>query len=97
MKSFTPTHKLIAPAGEEIPVMLVSNCQNVRYQVISEVEYVEGSPAIYEWHPAEGVTYRGCRLEGLEIHPQTAGKSLPAFKQKPARESESTWSVAWAL
>lgn len=67
MTVFKPTHKLVAPAGEEIPVMLVSQKESLRYLVVSAEEYEEGSSAIYEWHPAEGVTYSGYKLDGLEI------------------------------
>ena len=69
MNLFQPTHKLIAPAGEEIPVMLVSKTANRNYLVISEIEYEEGSEPCYEWHPDCGVTYAGMQLEGLEILP----------------------------
>jgi len=69
MNPFEPTHKLIAPAGEEIPVMLVLKTENTNYLVISEIEYEEGSEPCYEWHPDRGVTYAGMQLEGLEIFP----------------------------
>ncbi|AFY82260.1 hypothetical protein [Oscillatoria acuminata] len=69
MSIFAPTHKLIAPAGEETPVMLFSQSESHKYQVMSEIEYLEGSEAIYEWHPCQGVTYRGFVLNGLKILP----------------------------
>jgi hypothetical protein len=69
MSIFAPTHKLIAPAGEETPVMLFSQSESHKYQVMSEIEYLEGSEAIYEWHPSQGVTYRGFALNGLKILP----------------------------
>lgn len=69
MSIFAPTHKLIAPGGEETPVMLFSQSETHRYQVISEIEYLEGSEPIYEWHPCQGVTYRGFVLNGLKILP----------------------------
>ncbi|MBO0349235.1 hypothetical protein J0895_08980 [Phormidium pseudopriestleyi FRX01] len=69
MSIFAPTHKLIAPAGEENPVMLFSKSESHKYRVISEIEHFEGSEAIYEWHPCQGVTYRGFVLNGLKILP----------------------------
>ncbi|MCT7985725.1 hypothetical protein NG796_20845 [Laspinema sp. A4] len=69
MSIFAPTHKLIAPAGEETPVMLFSQSESHKYRVMSEIEYLEGSEAIYEWHPCQGVTYRGFVLNGLKILP----------------------------
>ena len=65
--NFQAGYRLVAPAGEEIPVMLVSQSDTFRYRVISEVEYEEQSTPLYEWHPSEGVTYRGFPLPGLEI------------------------------
>lgn len=67
--NFLATYKLLGPAGEEIPVMLVSKPKNFRYRVISEAEYEDQGISMYEWHPSEGVTYRGCPLPGLEILP----------------------------
>lgn len=74
MSIFAPTHKLIAPAGEETPVMLFSQSESHKYQVMSEIEYLEGSEAIYEWHPCQGVTYRGFVLNGLKILPLEASE-----------------------
>ncbi len=54
MSIFAPTHKLIAPAGEETPVMLFSQSDSHKYRVMSEIEYLEGSEAIYEWAPLSG-------------------------------------------
>lgn len=69
MSIFAPTHKLITPAGEGTPVMLFSQSESHKYRVMSEIEYLEGSEAIYEWHPSQGVTYRGFVLNGLKILP----------------------------
>ncbi|WP_199248310.1 hypothetical protein [[Phormidium] sp. ETS-05] len=66
---FQPTYQLVAPAGEQIPVMLVSQAQSFRYLVISRIEWEGDSPAVYEWHPSEGVTCQGIKLEALEILP----------------------------
>lgn len=66
--NFLASYKLISPAGEEIPVMLVSQPKTFRYRVISEAEYEEDQGiSMYEWHPSEGVTYRGFPLPGLEV------------------------------
>lgn len=65
--NFLASYKLVGPAGEEIPVMLVSQANNLRYRVISEAEYEDQGISMYEWHPSEGVTYRGFPLPGLEI------------------------------
>ena len=69
MTIFQPTHKLMAPAGEEIPVMLVAKTENRNYLVISEIEYEEGTDPFYQWHPDQGVTYAGMQLKGLDILP----------------------------
>lgn len=69
MTVFKPTHLLVAPAGEQIPVMLISQKESLRYLVVTAEEYEEKSTPIYEWHPCEGVTYRGYYLNGLEILP----------------------------
>ncbi len=67
MTVFKPTHLLLSPAGEEIPVMLVSQKESLRYLVVTAEEHEEGSAPVYEWHPCEGVTYSGYKLDGLEI------------------------------
>lgn len=69
MSIFAPTHQLITPTGEGTPVMLFSQSESHKYRVMSEIEYLEGSEAIYEWHPCQGVTYRGFVLTGLKILP----------------------------
>lgn len=69
MTMFTPTHKLMAPAGEEIPVMLISQPEQMDYLVITEVEYESGTDAFYQWHPYRGVMYNGTKLDGLNIFP----------------------------
>lgn len=69
MKSFQPTHQLIAPAGEQIPVLLVPEISTVSYLVITEIEYEEGTAPFYRWHPLQGVTYNGIKLEGLKVLP----------------------------
>ncbi len=66
---FQPTYQLVAPAGEKIPVMLVSQAHSFRYLVISRIEWEGDSPAVYEWHPSEGVTCQGIQLEALSILP----------------------------
>jgi hypothetical protein len=67
--TFHPTHQLIAPAGEEIPVLLVPELGKIHYLVITEVEYEEGTAPFYRWHPLQGVTYNGIKLEGLKVLP----------------------------
>lgn len=80
MTIFQATHKLIAPAGEEIPVMLVSQPDNMRYLVMTEIDYEEQTQPFYQWLPGQGVTYNGWKLEGLEILPLTsAHKSHSQF------------------
>lgn len=69
MSVFEATHKLVAPAGEEIPVMLVSQKDTVRYLVMTIEDSEEAIAPIYEWHPSEGVTYMGFKLDGLRILP----------------------------
>ena len=70
MNIFNPTHNLIAPAGEEIPVMLLAHPERINYYlVITEIEYEEGSDPFYHWHPCQGVTYNGLQVDGLEILP----------------------------
>lgn len=75
---FLASYKLVAPAGEEVPVMLVSQPETFRYRVISQAEYEEKSTPLYEWHPSEGVTYRGFPLPGLEILSLEEEVSSPA-------------------
>ena len=75
MSAFKPTHKLVAPAGEEIPVMLLSQKQSFRYLAVTAEEYQEGSAPMYEWHPSEGVTYRGFKLDGLSVLELESGSS----------------------
>lgn len=78
--TFQPTHKLIAPAGEEIPVLLVPELGTIHYLVITEIEYVEGTVPFYRWHPLQGVTYNGIKLEGLNILPlDAAGEKKSQF------------------
>lgn len=69
MSVFEATHKLVAPAGEEIPVMLVSQKESTRYLVVTLEDGAQESTAIYEWHPSEGITYKGFNLDGLNIVP----------------------------
>jgi hypothetical protein len=91
MSVFKPTHKLVAPAGEEIPVMLLSQKQSFRYLAVTAEEYQEGSAPIYEWHPSEGVTYRGFKLDGLSILAQESGrKSLPGSACEPVECAKQT-------
>lgn len=69
MFEFNPTHQLVSPAGEEIPVLLISQQESLRYLIVSAEEYLEGSEPIYEWHPSEGVSYSGIVLDGLKVEP----------------------------
>ncbi|WP_234488538.1 hypothetical protein [Oxynema sp. CENA135] len=87
MNVFTPTHKLRAPAGEEIPVMLVSQPGQLRYLVVSAVEHAEGSVPTYTWHPSEGVTYQGYPLEGLEMLPLSGRQEHELSPRFPSGEA----------
>lgn len=77
MRIFKATHKLVPPAGEEIPVMLLSQKNSVRYLVMTPENYEDPSFPIYEWHPSEGVAYRGFYLDTLRIVP-LRGESVPS-------------------
>ncbi|MBW4497914.1 MAG: hypothetical protein KME26_33620 [Oscillatoria princeps RMCB-10] len=91
MSVFQPTHKLVAPAGEEIPVMLLSQKQSFRYLAVTAEEYEEGSAPIYEWHPSEGVTYRGFKLDGLSVLAlDSRSKSLPQPASEPVEHAKQT-------
>lgn len=91
MSVFQPTHKLVAPAGEEIPVMLLSQKQSFRYLAVTAEEYLEGSAPMYEWHPSEGVTYRGFKLDGLSIFALEVGReSLPQPACEPVERAKQT-------
>ena len=94
MSVFKPTHKLVAPAGEEIPVMLLSQKQSFRYLAVTAEEYQEGSAPMYEWHPSEGVTYRGFKLDGLSVLALGSGrKSLPQPACEPVeRAKQAEWA-----
>ena len=89
MNTFQPTHKLMAPAGEEIPVMLVAETENMNYLVISEIEHQEGKEPFYQWHPARGVTYNGLRIDGLEILPLASKKYQDKFTETKSRNTFS--------
>jgi len=86
MASFQPTHKLIAPAGEEIPVMLVSCSEHPNYLVITEIEHESGTDPFYQWHPYQGVTYNGFQLGELEILPLN-------FKKSSERQTENKSNI----
>lgn len=83
MRVFEATHKLVAPAGEEIPVMLLSQKNSVRYLVMTPANYEDQSFPIYEWHPSEGVTYQGFYLDTLMIV-ALSGESLPSSASQSA-------------
>lgn len=74
MTVFQPTHQLIGPAGEEIPVMLVPDAKHMSYLAIGAIEYYEQTEPVYSWSPDRGVTYNGFKLEGLEIVPLNASR-----------------------
>ncbi|MBW4682312.1 MAG: hypothetical protein KME19_19670 [Microcoleus vaginatus WJT46-NPBG5] len=82
MRVFEATHKLVAPAGEQIPVMLLSQKDRVRYLVMTPENYEDQSFPVYEWHPSEGVTYQGFYLDGLMIV-ELSCESLPSSASQP--------------
>lgn len=82
MRVFEATHTLVTPAGEQIPVMLLSQKDHVRYIVMTPENLEDQSFPVYEWHPSEGVTYQGFHLDGLMIM-ELSCQSLPSSTSQP--------------
>jgi hypothetical protein len=68
MEPFKATHEILTPAGEHIPVRLISQKESVKYRVLTAEQWPDPSTGFYEWHPSEGVSYQGIHLAGLTLH-----------------------------